>query len=104
MAENELQTTCAKEHLVLAPLTINPQSGVDGLEFRTFCELNILHTAVHLINGCFVAVLRHFGCLDWVRKAWRNKLSRGRKQQGRRGFETAASDATQESQSLVFEE
>lgn len=67
-------------------------------------QLNILHTAVHLLNGGGVAVLRHIGCLDWVRKAWRNKLLRGRQQQHRRGFETTASDANQESQSLVFED
>jgi Acetyltransferase (GNAT) domain len=67
-------------------------------------QLNILHTAVHLANGCFVAVLRHLGCLDSVRKAWRNKLLRRRQQQDGRGFEAAVSDATQESQSLVFEE
>jgi hypothetical protein len=65
-------------------------------------QLNILHTAIHLINGCFVVLLRHSGCLDWVRKTWRNKLLRRR--QDRRGFESATSDATQESQSLVFEE
>jgi hypothetical protein len=51
-----------------------------------------------------VAVLRHFRCLDWVRKAWRNKLLRGRQQQDRRGFETATSDAAQDSQTFVFEE
>ncbi len=67
-------------------------------------QLNILHTAVHLINGCFIAALRHFGCLDRVRKAWRNKLLRGRHQQDRRGFDTATSAATEESQSLVFED
>jgi hypothetical protein len=67
-------------------------------------QLNILHTAVHLINGCFVAALRQLGCLDWVRKAWRNKLLRRRQQQDRRGFDTATPAAAQESQSLVFED
>jgi CelD/BcsL family acetyltransferase involved in cellulose biosynthesis len=67
-------------------------------------QLNILHTTVHLISECFVATLRHLGCLDWVRKAWRNKLLRGRKKLDRRGCETATLDATQESQALVFEE
>jgi hypothetical protein len=67
-------------------------------------QLNILHTAVHHINGCFAAVLRHFGCMDWVRKAWRNKLLRRRQQQNRSGCATATLDATQESQALVFEE
>jgi hypothetical protein len=67
-------------------------------------RLNILHTGVHLVTGCFVAVLRHLGCLDWVRKAWRNRLLRGLQQRDRRGRETATSEATQESQALVFEE
>ncbi len=67
-------------------------------------QLNVLHTAVHLINRCSVVLLRHAGCLDWVRKTWRNKLLRSRQPQNRRRFETVASDATQESQSLVFED
>ncbi len=53
LAENKLQTKFAEEHSVRPPLllTISPRTGADGLEFRTFRDLNELETLRSIWNS-----------------------------------------------------
>ena len=68
-------------------------------------QLNLLQTTTHHANACFVALLQQVKCLDWVKKAWRNRLLH--RQSGGCSMaevEAATSDSVPEAESLEFGE